>query len=232
LSVSELSAGVGSVVPPGAATVAVFAMSPAALAAAVVTAVNVAEPEASRSTVVAMLPLPPGLPHAEPAVAEHVQATFVRSAGNVSVTAAPVTASGPAFDTLIVYVSVSPGAYCDLPSVLVMPRFAAGVRVSVSLAVSFPGTGSVVPAGGATVAVFERAPTAARETVPVARNVALPPFSRLTVVSMSPAPPPLEHEEPALAAHVHVTLWKEAGKVSTTAAPATALGPAFEATIV
>jgi hypothetical protein len=49
---------------------------------------------------------------------------------------------------------------------------------------------------------------------------------------MLPAAPALPQDEPALAPQVHVTPWKSAGKLSTTVAPVTALGPAFEATIV
>ena len=47
------------------------------------------------------------------------------------------------------------------PSVLVMPRSALALRMSVSVALLLPDVGSVTPAGAVTVAVLERMPVAA-----------------------------------------------------------------------
>ena len=91
----------GSFTPTGAVTVAVLASDPVALAAIVPLAVKVALPPPSRSTVVLISPAPLAA-HAEPALAAQVQVTPVSVAGNASATVAPVTALGPAFDTVIV----------------------------------------------------------------------------------------------------------------------------------
>ena len=48
-----------------------------------------------------------------------------------------------------------------------MDRSAEGATVSVSVAVLFPGVGSVIPAGAPTVAVFTRLPLAEAEMLAV-----------------------------------------------------------------
>src|SRR5215510_16183190 len=101
MSEALLLAELGSVVPPGAATVAVLVMGPAARVEAVVVAVKVAFPPISTVTGVLMLPVPLA-GQEEPAEAVQVQETLVRSAGKVSVTMAPVAVSGPALDTTMV----------------------------------------------------------------------------------------------------------------------------------
>ena len=58
-----------------------------------------------------------------------------------------------------------PGTALVTPSVLVMDRSAWGVRLSVSVALLLAGLGSVVPAGGVTVAVLTRVPVAAGSIV-------------------------------------------------------------------
>src|SRR4051812_36099154 len=73
--------------------------------------------------------------------------------------------------------------------------------VSVSLAVLLPGVGSVVPTGGATVAVLVTEPLDAvavavtvKVTVPPAGNVGIPPLapcSSATVVEAGHAAPPV-----------------------------------------
>ncbi len=93
LSVALLLAGVGSLVPGGAATVAVLLMLPAPLTVAVT--VKVTEPPLSRLTVAVMSPLPEA-GQAEPAVALQVQVAAVSCAGSRSLTVAPVTSLGPA----------------------------------------------------------------------------------------------------------------------------------------
>src|SRR3989442_135031 len=102
VSVAELLPGVGSVAPPGAVTVAVFAREPVAIAATVALTVNVAIPPTGRLTVVPMSPLPEAEPHEPPAEPPQVQLTPVRVAGMVSVTVAPVTELGPAFEATLV----------------------------------------------------------------------------------------------------------------------------------
>ena len=111
-----------------------------------------------------MLPLPAAV-HVPPPAATHVQVTPVSVAGKVSATVAPVTADGPTFRAVIVYVTLLPGTTVVTPSVFVIERSAVGLRVSVSVAVLFPGVGSVTPPGAATVAVFASVPVAVAETV-------------------------------------------------------------------
>ena len=102
LSVALLLAVLGSVTPAGAVTLAVLVRVPVALKDRVPVAVKVAVPPTARFTVVAMLPLPLAAAQLEPAEAVQVQVTPVRLAGKVSVTEAPVTGLGPAFETVIV----------------------------------------------------------------------------------------------------------------------------------
>lgn len=59
-------------------------------------------PFTATSAVVLMLPVPFVDPQAEPAEAVQVQVAFVRLAGRLSATAAPVTALGPEFVTTMV----------------------------------------------------------------------------------------------------------------------------------
>ena len=100
-SVAVLFAGAGSVTPAGTVATAVLATDAGAPAARVAGTVNVAVPPASRLTVVEILPVPP-LAQDDPALATHVQLPNVSPAGAVSVTVAPVTASGPLLVTTIV----------------------------------------------------------------------------------------------------------------------------------
>ena len=62
------------------------------------------------------------------------------------------------------------------------------VNVSVSVAVLFPGVGSVTPGGVVTFAVLTRLPVAAATTVPVSVKVALAPLARLMPTLMLPLP--------------------------------------------
>jgi hypothetical protein len=101
VSVAVLFAGVGSVDPPGNATVAVFDNVPVAVDATVALTVNVTVPAASTLTAAEMLPEPEA-GQLDPAEAVHVHVAPVRLAGNVSVTVAPVMADGPAFDVTMV----------------------------------------------------------------------------------------------------------------------------------
>lgn len=103
LSVAELLDGFGSVIPPGAATVAVFTRVPRAVLATVAVTVMVAEPPDCRLTDVLMFPPPLGAPQLEPAVAVQVQIAFVRIAARLSVTLAEATALGPSLVTTMEY---------------------------------------------------------------------------------------------------------------------------------
>jgi hypothetical protein len=97
--------------------------------------------------------------HVPPPAPTHVHVP-VRLAGRVSATVAPGAFDGPAFDAVIVYVTLPPGVADVTPSVLVIAKSACGANVSVSVAELLPGVGSVTPAGGLTVAAFDRVPDA------------------------------------------------------------------------
>jgi hypothetical protein len=230
VSVDVLLAPDGSLLPTGAAIVAVLTREPVAEEEIVPVAVNVAVPEMPRLTAAAILPLPEA-GQLEPAVAEHVQVTPVSVAGNVSATVAPVITDGPAFVATIVYVTPWPGVADATPSVLVIDRSPVGVSVSVSVAELLPGVGSVTEAGTATDAVFAKLPVAVVEMVEVSVNVAVPPGARVTEALMLPLPD-AGHVEPAEAAQVQFVPDKMAGTVSVTVAAVTVDGPALEATIV
>src|SRR5689334_10123536 len=104
LSVALLLPGVGSVTPPGVVIVAVFDSVPVAAPEIVALAVKVTDPPAGRFTVSLMLPLPEAVQVPPPAPTQ-VQ-VLVSDAGNVSATVAPVALLGPAFDAVIVYVTL------------------------------------------------------------------------------------------------------------------------------
>src|SRR5688500_3970287 len=122
------------------------------------------------------LPVAAQVPPSAP-VQAHVQ---VSGAGNASVTIAPVAPLGPALRAAMVYVTLPPGVALATPSVLVIESCASGPSASMSKSELLPGTGSVVPAGAATVAVFTRAPPAAAEIAQVAVYATLPPAGRFT----------------------------------------------------
>src|SRR6185295_1324621 len=138
VSVAELLPGVGSVTPPGAATVDVLLRLPVAAAVQV----------------------PPPAP-----TQVHVQ---VNEAGKVSATEEPGALLGPALEAVIVYVTEPPGVAVVTPSVLVTARSALAANVSVSVAELLPGVGSVTPPGAATVDVLLRLPVAEAEIVQLA----------------------------------------------------------------
>src|SRR5690349_8738904 len=117
------------------------------------------------------------------------------------------------------------------PSVLLIERSACGVSVSVSLAELLFGLGSTAPSGMPTVAVLVIVPVADGSGVTVKLNVAVPPFSKLTVVEMLPVPVAAEQTEPADGVHVHEALVSTAGSVSVTGTPNTSFGPLFFTTM-
>ena len=110
---------------------------------AVAVTVNVAVPPLSRSTLSARFPEPLAA-QLEPALATQVQLALESEAGKLSVTVAPVTALGPAFDATIVYVTVPFWFTPVTPSVLVIDRSAVTTTVVLAVALLFPATASVV----------------------------------------------------------------------------------------
>src|SRR5262245_30916678 len=92
-------------------------------------------------------------------------------AGGGSVMTTSVAVEGPALVTSIVKVAVLPAVTMKGVADLATWTSADGVIVVESLAVSSPGVGSVVPAGGVTLAVLASVPVASGATVPVAVNV-------------------------------------------------------------
>src|SRR5262245_21498251 len=95
--------------------------------------------------------------------------TNVSPAGVESLTVTPVATDGPAFVTTIVYTALLPGTTVGGP-VLVMPRFALCVIVSVSVFEAVVGAPN--PGGFCAVTVLIRFPVALAATVPVNEKVA------------------------------------------------------------
>ncbi len=95
VSVAVLLALLGSVMPGGAAMLAVFDKVPKALGATCAVSVKVAVPPTTRSTVALMLPAPFADPQLDPLEAEQVQVALVSVAGRLSATMAPEIALGP-----------------------------------------------------------------------------------------------------------------------------------------
>lgn len=101
-TVDELLAGLGSAIPVGVATVAVFVSVPVAVLAVCAVKLKVAVPFTAKLTVVLMFPVPPGIAQLEPTDAVQVHVAPLSVAGKLSVTVAPVTAIGPLLVTTIV----------------------------------------------------------------------------------------------------------------------------------
>ena len=101
VSVAVLLPGVGSVVPVGAAMVAVFAKVPVAEALTVAVSVYVAVAPSGRLMVSVMLPVPDAAQVA-PGDGTQVQVAPVSVAGRVSVMVAPAAFDGPALVAMIV----------------------------------------------------------------------------------------------------------------------------------
>src|SRR5262245_5903541 len=115
-----------------------------------------------------------------------------------------------------------------------MDRSDRGVSVSVSVALLSVGSGSVVPAGGLTVAVLTREPVAEGLTRTGKVKVTLALTGRVTVAARAPVPlaGPVTVPPPLLAVAVQVAAMTPAGRGSETLAPVTALGPALLTTMV
>lgn len=122
----------------------------------------------------------------------------------------------------------APGTGCVGVAILVIRRFDSEMTLSVSLAVLLPLLGSVEPAGAETLAVFVKVPSALSATLAVSVKVALPPAARLTVVLTLPVPLVAPQLDPLEVKQVQLALVNLSGRVSTTGAPMTALGPALE----
>lgn len=97
---SALLFELGSEVPAGGVTVALFTKLPVALATIVPVAKNVSVPPFKTLTVALILPVPDA-GQLEPELAVQVQVTPVMVAGKLSSTFAPVAALGPALVTVI-----------------------------------------------------------------------------------------------------------------------------------
>ena len=102
VSVAELLAGTGSVMPDPTDTEAELVSDPVAAAATVPVTVKVVVPPTGRLTVALMFPLPDAAGHVAPPVVAHVHVAPVSAAGNVSVIVEPGAADGPALDAMIV----------------------------------------------------------------------------------------------------------------------------------
>src|SRR5262245_29534796 len=115
-----------------------------------------------------------------------------------------------------------------------MDRSARGVRVSVWLALSLAGMGSVTPGGGSTCAALARVPVAEGATGAVQGKVTRALTGSATVVARARLPlagratlPP-----PLLAVASQLAAVTPAGTGSDTLAPVTALGPWLLTTMV
>src|SRR5262249_6953585 len=114
-----------------------------------------------------------------------------------------------------------------------MPSSALGPTGLVSASLLSPGTGSVTPSGGVTVAVLVNAPVVAAGTVPLTVKVALVPTGNVTSASMLPVPEALPHPAPApLAVQVQAKPASGGGSASCTRASVTLGGPAVLTTML
>ena len=130
---SLLFALLGSDVPAGGVTVAVFTRLPVALDITVPVALNVTVSPGMIVINSLMLPAPFALLQLEVPVAVQVQVTPPIDAGKVSTTRAPVATFGPAFVIVILYVMLEPGiAVLEAgKSTLVMLKSATGALTAV-----------------------------------------------------------------------------------------------------
>lgn len=104
--------------------------------------------------------------------------------------------------------------------------------MDVTVAWLLPPSGSVTPLGLETVAVLVMVPVALDGSDAVRVKVAVPPFTKLTVVLMFPVPLALPQLDPLEAVQVHETLLRMPGTLSVTVAPVTGLGPSLVTVIV
>lgn len=225
----------GSITPTGVVTVAVLLkFAPAAADTFPVSVKDTLPVPAGRLAKPPMFPAPLAAGQAAPPDATHVQVAPVMPEGMVSLTPAPLTASGPRLATVMLYVTVPPEETSSGVRLIEMERSAVGI-VSVSVALLLAGFDSVIPAGAVTVAVLEKEPDALFETLPlVVAKVIVPPIGILTVRLILPLP---EAEPPQVAPPVveqvqAIVPLRTDGKLSATVAPVTFSGPALLTTIV
>src|SRR5262249_60956658 len=93
----------------------------------------------------------------------------------------------PVFSTVIVNAPLGPAVTFVGPLFAIWTSACVTIVVMSSALLLVP-TGSVVPLGGATVAVLSSVPVALAVTVPVAVKITAVPAGRSTVVAMLPAP--------------------------------------------
>jgi hypothetical protein len=124
---------------------------------------------------------------------------------------------------------VPPATGVALAVVLVMTMSATRLTVTGTELLLLPGTGSVVPTGGATVAVLSKVPVAPGATVTWKVMVATCPTVKLLVPEMvEPAAVPVMLPLGAIL----VIVPKPVGKVSVQVALVTGLGPLLPITMV
>ena len=169
--------------------------------------------------------------HGNAVVQSPVFDTKVRPGGVGSASMTFCAVDGPSLVTPTTKVTMPGGVTDSGPDLLAM-RSADAAIVVMSVEVLLEGSGSVVPAGGATVAVFVRTPLAVGDTVAVTVKVTDPPRGSDTVVSMFPVPDPPLQDDRVAAMHDQETLVSSGGNVSRTAAPTTSLGPRLDTVIV
>ena len=230
VSVAELFAGVGSVVPDGGLTVAEFVSVPVASWLIVALTEYVSVEPTGKLTVSVIEPVPLAV-HVAPPAEAHVQVAPISAAGRASATAAPTASDGPTLRTTIVYVVGVPGTAVATPSVLVMLRSASGVRVSVSVELLLANAESVTPDGVAIVAVLVIEPLAFDAIVAFKVYVTVAPTGKFTVSEIEPEPLAAQAPPPD-PLQVHEALVSALGNASDTKALTTFEGPALEATIV
>ena len=234
VSVAELLVRVGSLTPSGATTVAELVRVPVAVALTVAAMVKVTDSPDPRLTGALIEPEPDGGQVAPPVpVQVHVAPLMV--AGRVSVTVAPTTALGPLLVAVTRYVTVLPGTMVGFVRVLVIARSARLVTVPVDVAVLLATIGSVVPAGGVTVAVLFSGPARVDGAmVPVTVIVAVVPTGRVTGSEIAlPVPLAVLQEAPApVVAQLQATPVMATGTLSVITALVAMLGPLLPTVIV
>ena len=230
VSVAELLAGVVSVKPVGALTLAVLTRVPVATALIVPVTVYVSIAPAGTFAVSLILPVPLA-EHEAPPVVAHVHVTELSEAGMVSAMVAPTAFEGPLLAAVTVYVTTVPGTADAAPSVFVIVRSPVGFSVSLSEAELFVAVGSTRPDGGAIDAVLATLPVALGSTVAVSVYVAVAPEGRVTVSLIEPEPEDVQVAPPA-PTQVQVAFVSSLDRASVTVAPVAVDGPELDATIV
>src|SRR5262249_30594270 len=147
----------------------------------------------------------------------------------------PCAALGPWLVTVTVKTIWSPGVSVPLPSrsvkvkLLLSDRSDTGSMVLWSMAVLLPVFGSVMPAGGRTVARLVSVPALALgSSAPLTVYTTVPPTGRSSNALISlPVPLPGAAVAPPPTTDVKLTPVSDAGTLSVNDAPVTALGPAL-----